>query len=1039
MYLSVNNHDTSTSILSLKEIGAIVIVFAFVLYLLFPKDDIEAFLESSKGHTNLSINYLESLLLYHPDNLKLKMLLIEKYDYMGKTKKALVLNSDLIKTTKDKKLLTKLYKTEYLLKKDIYFQTPNPKELRKLKEMLLKYYNFMGKNRDNLFFYAESTNIDYTYLKYISLQKLMQERPEIIDYELEKISYYLANNLGYKKDAYEHLINLLNYKEIDKKLQDYAINSLIQHKEFERAYDVVQTLFLNAKSQDERSRYFYTILYILGQSKDGAKVSTVRLIDDYIENNNINSSDIYSIINTLLQQGRLSEASYFSNSLFEEYAIKFDEKSINLALKALIYNSKLEPALAISNYAEITFHKEKYLDKSIQLSTWLGEMKNVTQLNIKGYKKYKDSKYEKYLLKYSNINNSYQILGEIYKNKIDKGNYSFIKKLSKYFDFTGEIDKAEEYFSTLLKKVKNKEVYGATIHFTFDNSHFKKGLKLYQEYKRRYGLNPSLQRVAIKRALAIKEFSKAYTLTKELNKHNKLKKKRLLVDLAWQQKDYSYLYKTLWKFEEKQQLNSTGYERLIALEKGLNRGKKIDKLYLKAWKTTHNSNNLLALLYYLSDKKEFKKFQKVLKSIKTKEKEKLSSNIGYQLLLANYYVQSHKITLALKAYTKAFKLAPNRIATHQSYLWLLLDNLKTNSTFKIKIEEELSLLKQNSQLQKKVGLVSIVSALQLKQLDVAKRWSQQLLKENPHSKEYQQLIKDICLAQTSLLNEAYEKINNDEHIHFITNVKKKHLSSLLDLEKLSFRYQWRLYQKLKANITVSKEIYNSSQEPTKTNKNIEFALKNSSSKLLWDFALAYNNSQDNFISSRLNIGYNFQPFQITLNSKYHSKSELTPILERDGMESTLGVNLLTTISPRVSLSFLHKKSHYFRQNGDFLGDGESTQLSANYTLRLGYPDIHFNSYISHNTFTPTIAQDFSEFGVSASVGTSRENSFNHGWKPFGTVGMAINDHHNVGTSLSLGLSKIVKNKDSLDVVLNYSDGVGVVSEPLYGVSVRYRF
>ena len=388
--------------------------------------------------------------------------------------------------------------------------------------MLLKYYNFTKGERDTLFFYAESTNIDYSYLKYLSLQSLMKEKPELIDYELEKISYYLAVNLGYKKDAYKHLINLLDYKEIDKKLQDYAINSLIEHREFERAYDIVESLFLKAETQEERSRYFYTSLYIIGQN--GVKVSSVRLIEEFIENNKIDSSDIYSIINTLLQQGRISEASYFSNSLFEEYASKFDEKSIDLALKALIYDSKLESALAISNYAEVTFHKKKYLDKSIQLSIWLGKVKNVAELNTKGYRVYKDIKYEKFLLEHTTLDSAYQILGEIYKKRVAKGDYSFVKELLEYFDYTGELDKAEEYFSTLLKKVKNREVYSATIRFSFDNSHFKKGLKLYQEYKKRYGIEPSLQRVAIKRALAIKEFSKAYALTKELNEVKNLKR-----------------------------------------------------------------------------------------------------------------------------------------------------------------------------------------------------------------------------------------------------------------------------------------------------------------------------------------------------------------------------------------------------------------------------------------------------------------------------------------------------------------------------------
>ena len=1037
MHSSVNNHDTSTSILSLKEIIAIVIVFAFVLYLLFPKDNIESFVENSKENTNLSINYIESMLLYHPDNVKLKMLLVKKYDYMGKTKKALNLNSEIIKETHDKVLLTKLYKTQYLLNKDIYYRTEKPQQLKILKQKLLRYYEFTKGHRDYLFFFAESTNIDYTYLRYLSLNGLMKQQPELIDYEFEKINYYLANRLGYKEEAYKRLIKLLDYKEIDPKLQEYAINSLILHEDYDKAYATIQSLFLKSNSQENITKYFYTSLYVLVKNPHREKNSIRRLIEEYIFKKELDSSDIYTIINTLLQQGRLKKASYFALDLFEHFPNKFDERSIDLALKTLIYDSQLTSALGISSYAEDNFHKEKYLDKSIQIATWLGEMYAVTQLNIQGYHEYGDSKYEQYLLTHANMNSAYEILGQIYKNKVEQGNYTFVEKLSEYFDYTGEIDKAESYFTKRLKK--DKEIHAQAVRFSFDNSHFKKGLKLYQSYKKQYGINASLQKIAIKRALAIKEFSTSYALAKELNKANKLQEKRLLVDLAWQQKDYSNLHQALWKFEENKQLNSTGYERLMVLEKGLNGGKKIDYLYLKAWRETQNSNSLLALLYHLSDKKEFKKFEAVIKSLKSNKREELNNNIDYQLLLANFYVQNSKTNLALEAYEKAFKLAPKRVATHKSYLWLLIDNLKTNPKFKYKITKELSLLRQDRELQQKVGIVSVVSAMQVAQLELAKQWSQQLLKEHPQSKEYKELINDIHLAKTSLFNEAYEKIYNDEHIHYIANVKQKHLSSLLDVEEQSFTYQWRLYKQLKASMILSQEKYISSTESTKTNKNIGFTLKNSNSKLLWDFALAYHNSQDDFVSSSLNLGYNLHPFQVTLNSKYHNKTELTPFLEREGIQNALGVNIQTIINRRISLGFLEQKSRYLKQNGEFLGEGETTQLNANYILRSGYPDITFNSYLVHSSFSSNIAEDFSEFGLSTTIGASRQNSFNHGWKPFGIAGMAINNHHNLGASLSLGISKIVEGKDSLDILLNYSKGVGTISEPFYGANIRYRF
>ena len=1039
MYSSVNNHDTSTSILSLKEIIAIIIVFAFVLYLLFPKDNIESFVEHSKENTNLSINYIESMLLYHPDNVKLKMLLVQKYDYMGKTEKALTLNREIIEQTHDKALLTKLYKTQYLLNKDLYYRTENPQQLKILKEKLLNYYEFTKGNRDYLFFFAESTNIDYTYLRYLSLNGLMEQRPELIDYEFEKINYYLANKLGYKEEAYKRLIKLLDYNEIDPKLQEYAINSLIVHEEYGKAYTILQSLFLQSYSPEDITKYFYTSLYVLVKNPHRENNSIKRLIEEYIFKKELDASDIYTVIKTLLEQGRLKKASYFSLDLFEHFPNKFDERSIDLALKTLIYDSQLPSALAIANYAEATFHKAKYLDKSIQIATWLGEIKAVAQLNFRGYNEYGNKKYEQYLLNHTNMNTAYDILGHIYKDKVEQGNYTFIDKLSDYFNYTGELDEAENYFTKLLKKVHDKELYAQAVRFSFENSHFKKGLKLYQSYKKQYGINAPLQEIAIKRALAIKEFSTSYALAKELNEANKLKEKRLLVDLAWQQKDYRNLHQALWKLEEKKQLNSTGYERLMVLEQGLNAGKKMDYLYLKAWRDTHKESTLLSLLYHLNDKKQFKKFDMLVKDLKKDEKENLKHNIDYQLLLASHYVQNSKTNLALKAYEQAFKLAPKRVATHESYLWLLLDNLKTNPQFKEKINKELTLLKTDRVLQQKVGLVSVVSAMQTAQLELAQQWSQQLLKADPQNKEYQELLNDVHVAQTSLFNEAYEKIYDDKHIHYIAKVKQKHLSSLLDVEEESFTYQWRLYKQFKASMIVSQEKYSSSTKSTKTDKNVEFTLHNNSSKLLWDFALAYHNSQDDFFSSSLNLGYNFHPFQVTLNSKYHNKTKLTPLLEREGVEDALGVNLQTMINRRISLGFLEQKSRYFKQNGTFLGEGETTQLNANYLLRLGYPDISLNSYLSYNTFTPSVAQDFSEFGLSASFGTSRQESFNHEWKPFGTVGIAINNHNNLGTSLSLGVSKIIEGKDSLDVLFNYNKGVGAISEPFYGANIRYRF
>ncbi|NPA60869.1 MAG: hypothetical protein GXO06_01115, partial [Epsilonproteobacteria bacterium] len=60
MSLSVNSSDDSRSILSIKEIIGIVVVFSFMLYLLFPKKNIDDILKQRGKNANLSINYLES-------------------------------------------------------------------------------------------------------------------------------------------------------------------------------------------------------------------------------------------------------------------------------------------------------------------------------------------------------------------------------------------------------------------------------------------------------------------------------------------------------------------------------------------------------------------------------------------------------------------------------------------------------------------------------------------------------------------------------------------------------------------------------------------------------------------------------------------------------------------------------------------------------------------------------------------------------------------------------------------------------------------
>ncbi len=94
-----------------------------MLYLLFPKENIDDILKQRGKNANLSINYLESMLLYYPDNIRLKLMLLENYNRADRVDKAFKLIRDIERSTLDREILSRVYKIEYQLLKERYFDT----------------------------------------------------------------------------------------------------------------------------------------------------------------------------------------------------------------------------------------------------------------------------------------------------------------------------------------------------------------------------------------------------------------------------------------------------------------------------------------------------------------------------------------------------------------------------------------------------------------------------------------------------------------------------------------------------------------------------------------------------------------------------------------------------------------------------------------------------------------------------------------------------------------------------------------------------
>ena len=1171
----------------------ITMVFSLMLYLLFPKDNIDKILEGRGKNTNLSINYLESMLLYHPDNRKIKMLLIENYTYARKYTKALEMNNQLIPTTTDREELKKLYKSQYTLMKELYFQSDNEYLLRGIKEKLYRYFLFTKGERDYTFFFIESTQLDFQKLKYVSLRGFLKEKPELRIYPLEKDAFTQAKALGLEDEAYEYLLNLLNYKEVDIEIERYALSLFLEKKKYQKARQLATKFFLNSTERNEQIKYFNIALgAIINAKSETSAQEVMALISLYQKNIELESSDIKFLIKALLQIGDLEGASTFAVKAFREHRDKFNQEVTEVAINSLIWHKQLDSALEIALFAKDKFKSVKWLDKSIELSLWQGKIQKAIKLNIEGYRQQnksikKEPKYEKYLLASTTMHTAYDILGEIYTNKLESGDFTAIKKLSKYYEYTGELNDAEEYFGSLMKKVKHKEIHKQAILFSYKNSHYEKGLELYKKYKNLYGTDKELQDEAVQKLISLKRFKEAFAFAKAL------KEDKRLTDLGWVQKDYKFIYKSLWKAEKSNHLAYDNYYKLIRLEGVLNKGEKINYLYKKLWKKTKKRKYLTALFYRHLEKKNLDAIKTLISSLNSKDRAYLEKNIQYQIAMANYFIEKKDIPSAMKIFRKVLKDNANDASIHQAYLWFLLDNELIKP-----LKKELTLLKRNRALQKKVAFPSVVTALKLQQSDLALRWLMPLLKTSKQI-EYQVIYADLLELQDraegarTVRLKLFKRLNNSikknpkllkdkefarvylglvvryitpyakraiyfeqfrplfskrefmeieigqytyngnsEMVRYLANKnslnipwlnlylalslndnqnrqkllatdkkavlpfkdrviasidigdragayslafqglednsrdielfkiyrdminsdypkteissKYKNLTKHISVIDHRLSYRWKIYKGIESKISLNYYKYKQEKDSNTDDNSLSLALKNSNEKFSWDFSLSKHHTKNDFTSASLDLNYRLSEFELALKSKYQNKTTQTTKLQIDGMQSGVEFGLKRVLNQRVQVAMSYKKNNYLHQNRDKIGASEHIQISTDYLLRAGYPDMRFNAYLSQNSYENSMVQrylpkDFIELGTQLSIGNSSKDTIHNSWRPFGTLGFAINNHNNIGTSISIGLSGKLKGEDILEVMFDYSKGIDAITSPYYGFHLNYKF
>ena len=127
----------------------------------------------------------------------------------------------------------------------------------------------------------------------------------------------------------------------------------------------------------------------------------------------------------------------------------------------------------------------------------------------------------------------------------------------------------------------------------------------------------------LEKQLLKKYDKKLQALLDKLEIHDEFKLYRKLVDLAWIDRDYGFIYNLLWRQEKRDELEYANYEKLIFLEKSLKGEAKLEYLYKRAWKKTNKIAFVYTLFYFYMENREFDKLESFRDSLSSKVRKNL--------------------------------------------------------------------------------------------------------------------------------------------------------------------------------------------------------------------------------------------------------------------------------------------------------------------------------------------------------------------------------------------------------------------------------
>ena len=346
---SVDNKHQKSYVITYKELFFTFLVFATILIALYPKELLKEQIASENSSYELSMLYLENLLLHSPNDESLMLILAEQSLRASEKKRSLSLLNKLIHSP-DKTIREDATLLSYELEKDSYFYLHTQKEKRakraKLKELFANIYTHkMYKEKDTLKWYQESLFVHHNTATYAFLKKLIEENPSNLSY-LEQ-AFYLSQKYNKRKDSRKYIRMLQQYDienqdkwiyveyymyvnynlfiKAEKLLKLYAKNSIlwtsrlsdfyVMRKHFTKASDTYISIFNNTQDNKLKEKYFKKAV---GALQAGSKMHQAAKLAHKYENLFFKNQEIRKyIIKVYIATGHLDYASELSKKILK--------------------------------------------------------------------------------------------------------------------------------------------------------------------------------------------------------------------------------------------------------------------------------------------------------------------------------------------------------------------------------------------------------------------------------------------------------------------------------------------------------------------------------------------------------------------------------------------------------------------------------------------------------------------------------------------------------------------------------------------------